>query len=171
MQNMQTLKNKEKIRYRPGYSGQFGVNGSGTVQQSGTELTQDGSPDVPPSRYSQAMRDRREAEQARTHEIYFLYACDRIKIGTSNHTLRRFKEISSHCPVPNQIIGTIPGGPILEARLHEQFNESAMRDEWFFLDQELRDFLCKDQERARRLKLAEELYLEWLRTEIDAKKS
>lgn len=166
MRNMQTLKDKGKIRYRPGYSVQYGPNGSRTVVQIDTDLTQAGSPDVPPSPFSQAMRDRREAEQAKTHEVYFLYACGRIKIGVSNHALRRvMREISPCCPAPLHLIGTIPGGPILEARLHERFSDSAMRDEWFFLDPELREYLCEDRGRAGRLTAAEKHYRDWLKAE------
>lgn len=168
------------------------MNGSGTVSESGTELTQAGSRPVRELPYEKRAREmiefagltipppldvrrprgaaitrNREAQEAQTHEVYFLYCAGRVKIGTSNHALRRVMiEITPYCPVPHIILGTIPGGPIAEARLHDRFAYSRDHAEWFHLDPDLRPFLCEDQRRAERLDAAEGRYHEWLLAEL-----
>lgn len=99
-------------------------------------------------------------------DVYFLYACNRIKIGTSrNHLQRVLNEIVPYCPAPLFLIGTIHGGRILEASLHARFWVARAHSEWFELWPELREFLCEDRERAEALKSAEEQYSEWLNDE------
>lgn len=106
--------------------------------------------------------------QSTSHEVYFLYACGRIKIGTSKDPLRRaMMDILPYCPVPLFMIGTIVGGHILEGQLHKRFEQSRMRDEWFILTPELRAFLCEDEARKDRLEEAEDDYEEWLEEELD----
>lgn len=106
--------------------------------------------------------------QSTSHEVYFLYACGRIKIGTSRDPFKRaMRDILPYCPVPLVMIGTIVGGPIVEGQLHKRFEASRMRDEWFMLTSELRAFLCEDEDRKRQLEDAEDDYEEWLEEELD----
>lgn len=109
---------------------------------------------------------RREAEQI-NHDIYFLYGCDRIKIGTSRNANRRiFADIAPYSPCPLVVLGTIQGGTIAEARLHRRFKEYEIGNEWFYLGSDLRAFLCEYESMARRLEEAERIYLKWLRIEL-----
>jgi hypothetical protein len=100
-------------------------------------------------------------------DVYFLYACNRIKIGTSrNHHQRVLNEIVPYCPAPLFMIGTIPGGRSLEAGMHTRFSAAWAHSEWFELWPELREFLCEDRKRAHALEAAEDQYLEWLYDEL-----
>lgn len=148
------------------------MNESRTCADRDTQLTRARSPVVPGSRSARSIplaeiERRKEEEQETTHEVYFLYYCNRIKIGMSRHAQRRvMMDIAPHCVAPLLIIGTIPGGGIVEARLHARFKEDSDSNEWFHLSPELRDFLCEDRDRAHRLKTAEGRYREWLRREV-----
>lgn len=108
----------------------------------------------------------REEEQETTHEVYFLYTCNRIKIGTSRHAQRRImQDISPCCPAPCVLLGTIRGGQVVESRLHRRFDGDAIGNEWFEISDELHVFICEDDRRAKKLKKAQDDYRRWLRVE------
>ncbi|MCK1543460.1 GIY-YIG nuclease family protein [Bradyrhizobium sp. 179] len=105
-------------------------------------------------------------------EVYFLYACNRIKIGWSrNHIQRALNEISPYCPAPLFFIGATPGDRALEAQLHARFAADRAHGEWFDLGPHLREFLCEDQARARMLMAAERHYLGWLEEELTTQRT
>lgn len=119
------------------------------------------------SPFSRAMRDRREAEQAKTHHVYFLYSCNLIKIGTSRDYVRRIVgDIAPYSAAPISILKVIPGGKILEGRLHSRFEAAHAQDEWFDLSPELRTYLNEDERTSEALAGAEESYRDWLKEEL-----
>lgn len=120
-----------------------------------------------PRRSAREIERTRELEQADSHEVYFLYSCNRVKIGTSRHHQRRvLQDISPYCPAPLFLLGAVPGGPIVEGRLHERFADALIRNEWFELTSDLRSFLMEDEDRADRLDAAEDDYVDWLEDEL-----
>jgi len=56
---------------------------------------------------------------------------DRFKVGFTNDLAKRISSIESHCGYPIRVIATIPGGPDLEACIHERLHEFRRFGEWF----------------------------------------
>ncbi len=54
-----------------------------------------------------------------------------IKIGLSQHPLRRAKELTKHSPVPLEVLFTIDGHSGDERRLHSHFYDAHSHHEWF----------------------------------------
>lgn len=139
------------------------MNGTGKRQVISAESV----PAMGPDGKLRSVRARRLIAQSTSHQVYFLYACGRIKIGTSKDPLRRaLIDILPYCPVPLVMLGTIIGGPVIEGQLHKRFEAERIRDEWFRLSPELRAFLCDDETRKLRLEDAEDDYEEWLEEEL-----
>src|SRR5262245_59024328 len=79
---------------------------------------------------------RAHGEQHRAQElkdVYFLLAerAGALKIGHAQDAAHRVIELQVASPEPLVLIGTLPGGPALEKRLHEQFRAERLRGEWF----------------------------------------
>lgn len=56
------------------------------------------------------------------------------KIGVTDDTSRRLREIQSMSPVPLQVLWKTPGGRPLERALHRYFHWARQHGEWFRLD-------------------------------------
>jgi hypothetical protein len=126
-----------------------------------------GQPDQRPAMAAVPRPAKPEAEEPLTGEVYFLYACNRIKIGFSRRPEGRMLiEIAPYCPAPLFLIGTIPGNLTAERRMHSRFEDDRADAEWFTLNHELREFLCEDEDRSRKLTAAEDFYFEWLQAEL-----
>lgn len=65
--------------------------------------------------------------------VYFVHATEsgRIKIGTADDPVRRLATLQTGSPEQLDLIGTLPGGRALEARLHRDFARERLRGEWF----------------------------------------
>lgn len=122
----------------------------------------------PPPRVPRVDLERqRAAAELRTHEVYFLYSCNRIKIGTSRrHNRRVVYEIAPYCPAPLIVLGTIPGGQIIESQTHQRFSEAWAFAEWFDLTPDLRSYLSDERCWSASLSNAEISYRGWLHEQI-----
>ena len=68
--------------------------------------------------------------------IYFIEAIGLglVKIGKTTDLQRRFRGISSNCPVPIQVLKWVPGYSDEEKTLHKRFKEYRRHGEWFELE-------------------------------------
>lgn len=76
--------------------------------------------------------------------VYFLQPGARrvVKIGFSaTAVLPRMKRAQTYNPDKMQLLATIPGDRGVESRLHAQFGKDRIRNEWFRLSPEIRQFL------------------------------
>jgi hypothetical protein len=78
-------------------------------------------------------RENRTAELDAKCSVYFMRSADtgRIKIGYSQNVLRRRNELQGAHGGRIQILLTVPGGPTLEAEMHERFKAHMTFGEWF----------------------------------------
>lgn len=60
-----------------------------------------------------------------------------IKIGHGRKPEKRLAEMQIGCPGNLTLLGTVEGGPVEEALLHDQFDPFHVRGEWFRGDDEL----------------------------------
>jgi len=70
-------------------------------------------------------RQRRHTEEM----VYFFRAGDAIKIGVSRDPERRRRALSTGSAEPLELLGTLPGGRRLGARLHQRFRRFNLRGE------------------------------------------
>jgi hypothetical protein len=77
--------------------------------------------------------------------VYFIEDnIERIKIGLSNNPEKRLGELQTGSSNTLRLIGSIPGGRHLEAKLHFDFSHLQLKDEWFHATKELRDFVQRE---------------------------
>jgi hypothetical protein len=69
--------------------------------------------------------------------VYFVGKPGRVKIGTTTRLLRRMNQIAKLAG-PVELIGTVPGGRVLERRLHQECAQWRIESEWFTDCPELR---------------------------------
>jgi len=76
--------------------------------------------------------------------VYFIGTDDhtRIKIGCSTDPKRRRTQLQSGRSSRLSIIGTIRGGAVLEAEMHERFKAQRVKGEWFAWEGELAEFVA-----------------------------
>lgn len=73
--------------------------------------------------------------------VYFVKPRDAdgpIKVGHSCHPLTRLQSLNCWSPVPLEIMGQIPGDPVLERRLHAKLEPWRSHGEWFHPAPEVR---------------------------------
>lgn len=106
-------------------------------------------------------------QSKREGEVYFLYSCNRVKIGWSrnNHQRRVLVDIAPYLPAPAHLLGHVRASAHSEIELHERFSADRIHHEWFDLSPELRAFLCQDERRADRLETAEDTYRDFIEDE------
>jgi len=67
--------------------------------------------------------------------VYFVLAqgCNKVKIGVTSNVHKRLLTLSSYCPFPLRLLGTIEAGLAydLESSLHEKFSEFKVHGEWY----------------------------------------
>jgi hypothetical protein len=74
--------------------------------------------------------------------VYFIDdSLERIKIGVSANPHKRLGELQTSSSNQLRLIGAIPGGKHLEAKLHADFAHLRLKNEWFHATQELRGFI------------------------------
>lgn len=78
-----------------------------------------------------------------THgHIYFVvYNNEAIKIGFSVNPGSRWYSLRTACPVPLQLIGSIPGTNDEEKMIHKKFAHFRFWGEWFRVADDLLDFI------------------------------
>lgn len=80
---------------------------------------------------------------SRTGAVYFIESVglERIKIGFAGEPEKRLRQLQTGSSSPLRLIGCIPGGQHLEAKLHNDFAHLRLDGEWFLATQELRGFI------------------------------
>lgn len=65
--------------------------------------------------------------------IYFIRdpAADRVKIGVSNDPWKRLKNMQTGSPGLLELVAMVDGDPAAEKALHQRFDGSRVRGEWF----------------------------------------
>lgn len=74
-------------------------------------------------------------------QIYFIEVEGFVKIGVSKNVIKRFRQISGASPFEPKLLGVMDGGHAKEAELHERFSRDRIRNEWFRLGGEIREFV------------------------------
>lgn len=74
-----------------------------------------------------------KAEYERHCRVYFIEAptIGLVKIGYTMEVPKRFIAMLTMSAVPLSLLADTPGGPQLEAKLHDQFNADRSHGEWF----------------------------------------
>jgi len=75
--------------------------------------------------------------------IYFIQHTDFIKIGYTKEIHKRLNQLQVSCPVKLKVLGLIPGTFDDESNYHNMFNHIHSHGEWFSANQELIDFIAK----------------------------
>jgi Meiotically up-regulated gene 113 len=120
----------------------------------------------PPPRVPRVDLERKRQEKEMLHTVYFLYCCDRIKIGSASHLPIRMEQLQNASPLALILVKALAGGKTLEAKIHRRFDDACVGGEWFWLSPALREFILEDNCLAGKLKKAEEGYLNFLRDEL-----
>lgn len=81
--------------------------------------------------------------------IYFIQAGDLIKIGYTVDIKKRLIALRTSSPVALILLGIMPGGPKVEAELHERFASSRRHGEWFHRNARLIRFIKENTEHDR----------------------
>jgi hypothetical protein len=112
----------------------------------------------------------RSVATADGHYVYFAYSAGRIKIGTSGDLDNRKRGLTTQSPHAVTILLVIEGGLPLESRLHECLDSVRLHGEWFRLNSDMRGLLNHSLCRTgkRKLKRAEDDFLKWIETELQA---
>lgn len=82
--------------------------------------------------------------------VYFIRGGDFVKIGYSADLFVRFIDLQTSCPFDLEIMGDIPGGRSVEAKVHFKFGALHVRGEWFRYHPEIVAYI--DLHRSRRCK-------------------
>lgn len=65
----------------------------------------------------------------------------KLKIGFSDDPFGRRDQLQTGCPFKLSVYGTIPGDKSTESKLHERFKYLRQSGEWFYLSDELWEFV------------------------------
>lgn len=106
-------------------------------------------------------------QSKRDGDVYFLYCCNRVKIGWSRNNPQRrvLIDIAPLLPAPAHLIGCVRASVHSESELHARFAADRIHHEWFDLSPDLRSFLCEDERREDRLEMAEDTYRDFIEDE------
>lgn len=95
-------------------------------------------------------RDEAYVAYAETIPVYFAFSesLRLVKIGFSTNIRQRLASIPSdrRAAGPMCLIGWLPGGPRVEAELHDRFASHAEKGEWFYPAPDMADFLDEEGE-------------------------
>lgn len=69
--------------------------------------------------------------------VYFARAGDRIKIGWSRNVAGRMAQLQTANADPVLLLATVPGGRLLESRLHNEYAPARVAGEWFMCTPDL----------------------------------
>ena len=75
-------------------------------------------------------------------KTYFIRCNDKVKIGRTQDVQRRLEALQTANPDTLTLLGYIEGD--LERYLHNKFQKHHFRGEWYYLDQEIMDFIKKE---------------------------
>lgn len=75
--------------------------------------------------------------------IYFIQHTDFIKIGYTKEIHKRLSGLQVSSPVKLKVLGLIPGNFEDESKYHIMFEHLRSHGEWFSADQDLIDFISK----------------------------
>lgn len=75
--------------------------------------------------------------QRTSSRVYFLSDGELIKIGFSERPEFRKEDLEKEVGLPLTLIGTLPGGAMLESRLHRRFSDFRVRGEWFSITEDM----------------------------------
>ena len=67
-----------------------------------------------------------------------------VKIGYSNDLPKRIKQYSTYNPSPVVVLKTEDGGRDEEKLFHKRFSQYRTNGEWFFLTDEIKDYIYAD---------------------------
>lgn len=82
--------------------------------------------------------------------VYFAVAYDRVKIGKADNVARRLREIGTSCPFPLSLVLVLePGTMKVERYFHRLFRASRAHGEWFYMSEELVEFILEVQKMRR----------------------
>lgn len=75
--------------------------------------------------------------------VYFIEdeGNDQVKIGITNNVRKRIETLQCGHGAPLKLLGTLSGGRRIERQLHVRFNKYRIRNEWFRLSDEIREFI------------------------------
>jgi len=88
--------------------------------------------------------DKAKAPKKEPKWVYFARAGrgNRVKIGTTSSVTSRMRALSHPLVGKLRVIGVVPGGYEVEARMHQRFAEYRIKGEWFRLEDELAEFVA-----------------------------
>lgn len=81
-------------------------------------------------------------------QVYFIQMGRFIKIGYAASAIVRLQTLQTSSPYTLKILGTIPGGPLEEKRIHDLFEHLRERGEWFRKTPDLLEYIAWLQTRA-----------------------
>jgi hypothetical protein len=73
--------------------------------------------------------------------VYFIEGAGKVKIGTAHDPQERLKTLQTGSPVPLVLLARMRGGPILEATLHRHFQSARSHGEWYYLTDDLKEYI------------------------------
>jgi hypothetical protein len=73
--------------------------------------------------------------------VYFIEIDGYVKIGFSQNVIKRFRQINMVTPYEPKLLGVMDGGRDKEMELHKKFSRLHVRNEWFLLAGEIREFI------------------------------
>lgn len=110
------------------------MNKNRTQDDSDTNLTQPGSPDVPVQKFAKTI-------PLGWGYTYFVRSGDAIKIGHTAVPKSRMGSLQSATPEALDILAMIPNSIVGEWEAHEKFKHLRLRGEWFRAAPELLEFI------------------------------
>ena len=84
--------------------------------------------------------------QAFEEVVYVLRAGEYAKIGRTTNIARRVQELQVGCPIEFEILLCVPGGEEEEKWTLDRFRHLRVRGEWFWLSEELQDWIFAARE-------------------------
>jgi hypothetical protein len=87
---------------------------------------------MPPGEWDRLVRWAADFRARTVGSIYAVKAGDFIKIGfTKGDVWERLAQLQTGCPMELQLLGTGPGGRLMEGRIHAILKDYRAHGEWF----------------------------------------